>query len=135
MTAQELAEIKARAEAATPGVWKVNTDIRDPHVTMGVENSYIDSPKIRLAYVWDTDTQYGKANAAFIANAHQDIPALAAEIERLRSGLSTIESRWREASQDSSFRTHYRQTMELCADELRDLLGGFDDNESRNEGQ
>lgn len=84
MTPEHLAEIKARVEAATPGMWKVNIDIRDAHVTMGVENSYIDAPKKRLAYVWDTDTREGKANAAFIAHARQDVPALVAEVERLQ---------------------------------------------------
>lgn len=54
---------------------------------------------------------------------------LQAEVERLQTGLSAIEARWREASQDKCFRSHFRQTMEECADELRALLNGVDDSE------
>ena len=50
------------------------------------------------------------------------IRQLEAENARLVAGIAKIEQRWREASQDKCFRAQYRQTMELCADELAALL-------------
>ena len=51
------------------------------------------------------------------------------ENKRLRDGLSAIETRWREASQDSCFRRAYRDTMAECAAELAALLAGTNDKE------
>jgi len=68
-----------------------------------------------------------------ISAANAEIRELQRIINRLQEGLAAIETRWRAASQDSCFRKHYRETMELCADELRDLLTGFDDGEIQDE--
>lgn len=67
--------------------------------------------------------------------AHQiaTLPVLKAKCERLQAGLTAIEARWREASQNKCFKSHFRQTMGECADELRSLLAGFDDSEIQNE--
>jgi len=90
MKPEQLAEIEARAEMATPGPWKSHDDARDPEITSGVTNDYIDSPKMRLAYVWDTDRDYGRANSAFIAHARTDIPALCAEVRRLQEVINRL---------------------------------------------
>lgn len=69
------------------------------------------------------------AGIVALAIAPEYVLQLLSKIEWLQSGLSAIETRWRQASRDKCFRQHYRETMEQCADELRDLLIGFDDRE------
>lgn len=78
LTAEQLAEIKARAEAATPGPWKrfrmdrfsINNEPLEKHIC-GV-------------------SQESEHDAAFIAHAREDIPALLAEVERLRKQLDGL---------------------------------------------
>lgn len=71
MTQQRLAEIEARCEAATPGPWKPKRDFLS----------------------WD-------CNAAFIAHARQDIPALLAEVERLGADRDAWKRRAEAAEKD-----------------------------------
>lgn len=110
MNAQQLQEIKARAEAATPGPWYWDTNrrfqscmLKAPHdggtcvvdfVRWGTQRA---QPRFN-----DTATLFGgilrtmeeydaqelpNHNAIFIAHAREDIPALVAEVERLREVL------------------------------------------------
>lgn len=80
MTPEELAAIKARAEAATPGPW-----------------SYYASPTsggykiqgIEKAWFYEA-TASTNENADFITHAREDVPALVAEVERLRAALVKI---------------------------------------------
>lgn len=67
MDAKQLAEIKAREQAATPGPWKV-----------GISALITDANGHALFFGEDA-----KGNADFIAHARTDIPALVAEVERL----------------------------------------------------
>lgn len=78
LTAEQLAEIKARAEAATPGPWKrfhmdrfsINNEPLEKHIC-GV-------------------SQESEHDAAFIAHAREDVPALLAEVERLRAAVGHL---------------------------------------------
>ncbi|MGW9638871.1 hypothetical protein ACWHAU_06890 [Streptomyces albidoflavus] len=82
-----LAEIAARAEAATAGPW----------CTDGAELYQGDE------YAWDAfwvgetcradEADGGTADAAFIAAARTDVPALLAEVERLRAELAARPTR------------------------------------------
>ena len=140
MTPKQLAEIKARVEAATPGPWEFETDsdidgfsyvewvehIISKSVTIErYKHTYPGRQyQIIIASMTENETQ-GKeefANATFIAHARQDVPALVAEVERLRGRIAEIEQNWRDVSKSKTFRLHYRETMELCADELADIL-------------
>jgi len=95
MTEQELKEIEARANAATPGRWKIQRDstgnlcgiIQTNHVTRDVWPIPRTQDDIR-----------------FIACARQDVPALIAEVRRLRED-----------------RDYYERTVE----ELSEQLGGL----------
>lgn len=69
MTHDELQAIKARAAAATPGPWSVNNT--DPDVVLDSDGRFVGRA--------DED-----ADAEFIAHARTDVPALIAEVERLR---------------------------------------------------
>lgn len=74
MDAKYLAEIKAREQAATPGPWKV-----------GISAMITDGNGHALFF-----GEGAKANAEFIAHARADIPALIAEVERLRGVESEL---------------------------------------------
>ncbi len=69
MDTEYLAEIKAREQAATPGPWKV-----------GISALITDANGHALFFGEDA-----KGNADFIAHARTDIPALVAEVERLKA--------------------------------------------------
>lgn len=80
MTQKELDAIKALANAATYGPWEYdsssdNIQTSDYQYTIG---------HVR-GYGGNTDME---SNAQFIASARTDIPALVAEIERLRKELA-----------------------------------------------
>jgi hypothetical protein len=76
----DLAPIQARADAATPGPWW--NDGHEIAIYQGEPGGPGD--------VWIGETcttrlpDWGNANAAFIAAARQDVPALLAEVTRLR---------------------------------------------------
>jgi hypothetical protein len=108
MTKEELAAIKERAENATPGPWRW-TDARSKHTLdypPGTQDVVWDGTtegrfsfselvdpdgNYLLAGAWcndDTaDVSVAYEDAAFIQHARQDIPALLAEVERLRELL------------------------------------------------
>lgn len=69
----DLEAIKAGCEAATPGPW-VNTGGRFPKINGGP----IGGCDVATLFFADG------ADAAFIAAAREDVPALVAEVERLR---------------------------------------------------
>jgi hypothetical protein len=68
----DLAEIRARCEAATGGPWEVGhkCEIYTRHYQVGPIGDF-----------WEP------ADARFTAHAREDIPALLAEVERLREPL------------------------------------------------
>ena len=68
----DLEAIEARANAATPGKWKAKTN-RHPECS-GEAWGWIDGPVEN--WCWTDRRAHSRADAEFIANAHQDIPAL-----------------------------------------------------------
>lgn len=88
LSAERLAEIRARAEAATPGPWRQDVMYVDAVVPQGRPGGEVIIqcyPTVRhLNAVVPV-----KANAAFVAHSRKDVPELLAEIERL-----TAERRW-----------------------------------------
>lgn len=79
----DLEAIKARTDAATAGPWR-QTD----------EHGVIDAGAFP-AIVADCGFAENAADAAFIAHARADVPALVAEVERLRVALEEIRDRAR----------------------------------------
>lgn len=77
LTADELAAIAARADAATPGPWEWEEDLYQ-----------LDSHGFPVGAIIRTQgwSRYGYSNtdAEFIARARTDVPRLVAEVERLR---------------------------------------------------
>ena len=72
---KELAEIRKRAEAATPGPWKAFIEDRD----FQSGSSFIQTQGEDIELIGATEEDYD-----FIANARQDIPKLLDEIESLK---------------------------------------------------
>lgn len=78
MTEEQLAAIKARAEAATPGPWQ-----RVTPYGIGVESG---NGPVPLKVAWAAQEN----DAAFISAAREDVPALLAEVERLRAAVGRL---------------------------------------------
>lgn len=94
MTEERLLTIKVRAEAATPGPWvadehafSVNLGYNPDHKRThgyGCGNNFVcDLNDGEYHEYYREDEQ--RANADFIAAAREDVPALLAEVERLRA--------------------------------------------------
>jgi len=73
---QEIANIRKRCEAASPGPWRSCLEKRDKFSG----SDFIQTPNDDM-YI----SGCGEADYDFIANARQDIPMLLSEIDRLRS--------------------------------------------------
>lgn len=90
MDAKQLAEIKAREQAATPGSWQA--DYNTPF-----SNNFVGIYEETEGYIIkaeDEDEGYStrQADADFIAHSRADIPALVAEVERLtKENTSQVE--------------------------------------------
>lgn len=70
ITAKQLAEMKAREKAATPGPWPIDW------CSMNCKRAH--------EFAWETGEVEEDANDIFIAHARADVPDLIAEVERLR---------------------------------------------------
>ncbi len=84
MTEAELAAIEARANAAQRGPWR--PDIDGPGMVYAGALNLDDPMSFLIALCWQ-DTG---GNADFIAHARTDIPALIAEVRRLRAALNVV---------------------------------------------
>lgn len=85
LTEEQLLAIKTRAEAATPGPWY--------HVLaaiVGTTPRHDDDNTTCICNTeWGNSTNI-QPNAEFIASAREDVPALLAEVERLRKQLDGL---------------------------------------------
>ena len=101
MTEEQLAAIKARCEAATPGEWR-HSVIRDGRFVMA------PCPGGGYASLWEAKAVSDPADLDFAAHAREDVPALLAYIEELEADL----------------RMHKEDRLRLRAENLR-LSGGL----------
>lgn len=91
----DLDAIRARLDAACPGPWKVyngNEGSVDYGPLWAVANDAFHNPPEDDDTPWiAVDVHTGlQADAEFIAHARQDIPALLAEIDRLRADAARL---------------------------------------------
>jgi len=84
MADAELEAIKARVEAATPGPWDASAPDEDGESIVGAPGEWWD---------WDHTTCEHYDDAVFIAHARTDVPALVAEVERLRAANDRLAQR------------------------------------------
>lgn len=74
----DLDAIEARANTATPGPWAVSEDYSDVLAPDGSQ----------LASYWNPTSE--TENGEFIAHAREDVPALLAEVRRLRAQVAAV---------------------------------------------
>jgi hypothetical protein len=79
LTDKQLDEIDARASAATPGTWNCIVSAGMPDDDRGPE----------IYFGWGATRDLTEADQKFIVAARQDVPALVAEIRRLKSACVT----------------------------------------------
>lgn len=98
MTKEELDAIEARANAATPGPWVAKPVDYAPDRYAGIETvykrapHYDEEPEEYRGAIGIVETDGGNyppqgPDAVFIAAARSDVPALVAEVKRLREAL------------------------------------------------
>ena len=97
----DLDAIKARCEATTPGPWEVNGSPHDRHIAT-VGRHYITKPDRAGRSAHNDEI------AAFIAHARTDVPALAAEVERLRAENEVLRAALLQESTDGWHAGNYR---------------------------
>ncbi len=99
----DLAAIKARAEAALAGPWKAEPVVptcwctgwctEPKHRDGALYGIHVTAParpgwRLQAATLHDDDR--ATADSSFIAHARDDVPALVAEVERLRAALGGV---------------------------------------------
>lgn len=91
LTEQELAEIEERVNAATPGPWEIcanpfdgSDDYNESWCPVELPHPYIEAHVTMHDRHLDRYKKEGVAIAQFIAHARTDVPALIAEVRRLR---------------------------------------------------
>lgn len=87
MTELDLEAIKARCEAATPGPWRGLSSPIIYGLGIGIYREEIDGEE-KVARALPNDDQI------FIAHARTDVPALVAEVERLREQIDEYKELW-----------------------------------------
>jgi hypothetical protein len=90
VTPEELAAIKARAEAATPGPWGTNEFLYAPgewSMAIAPVNGHGGWIGGGVAVAFPHEDGHQAQDATFIAASREDVPALVAEVERLRQAL------------------------------------------------
>lgn len=86
MTDEELAAIKARCAAATPGPWVADSG---NEVSAEFGKFMVDLCLCYTPRCFDHPAT-AEDNSMFIAHARTDVPALVAEVERLRSDVARL---------------------------------------------
>lgn len=121
-TDQQLDQIEARANAAEDG-WHVVIDDTDPHRF----EIHGDGPTHVAVFGGDPDDGFAsypvEANALFAAHARQDVPALLAEVRRLRAELT------REQENYQAYRISAEGAKQMCADRLNAVTDLLDQQE------
>lgn len=89
LTEERIAEIRARAEAATPGPWKAGKDDFTKNIIEAVKDrgTIIVQRRDDHNMFWNSIIPLKQtfSDADFIAHAREDVPALLEEVERLRA--------------------------------------------------
>ena len=113
LTDEQLDAIAARANAAQPGPWLRYT--QSDHASLRSSNGEM----VAGTFGWEWGGIEHEADADFIAHAREDVPALLAEVRRLRAAEQRVQAliqgddyRWIESADEPGF------TREQVADAL-----------------
>lgn len=89
MTEEQIAEIRGREKAASDGPWRAKCEILEAdecgNATAAMTYVSTNDKGICILYGRGHDDTNAQEDAAFIAHAREDIPALLDEVERLRT--------------------------------------------------
>ena len=120
MTQGRLDAIRERVEVATDGPWAVDSD--DPSYIIHSERGGWDG--LVIAQVADQDGALFPVehNGALIAHAREDIPALLAEVERLRAQPAVTEDMVERAARASYGPVAWDRLLEAGGDPTSCLL-------------
>ncbi|WP_328313148.1 hypothetical protein OG432_24715 [Streptomyces sp. NBC_00442] len=113
------AEIRARVEAATEGPWHVEN--HKPSLERLVEDE-TGLLSVSLGYLGNNNQD----DAAFIAHAREDVPALLAELDRLRVERDALKDRLHRAALARTWRNEDGKKFVFVEDIAGPLLGRDD---------
>lgn len=125
-----LEAIRRRAAAATPGTWRIGSRFGS-----GVLGSSVAVISGKLPPIELDPRRNGRADAAFIAHARQDIPALLVEVDRLSGEVERLRAaaglvRWVDRPMVEGLRDAAARgdqfAVTLCRPGTRDLLALID---------
>ena len=87
MSEERLAEIERRCEAATPGPWLEHEWDTDGNMKpfRPRDQGWLKIGDGKETVIQDMDISMGEHDAAFVMHSRTDIPALLAEVRRLRA--------------------------------------------------
>lgn len=118
----DLDEIAARANAATPGPWKIENDYCD------CSEYGCSHPPFAVAFgpftSFENTTDRHHFDAEFAAHARTDVPTLLDEVRRLRARIAELERPAVEAKRNE-IRQSYADLV-AAAEETKDFEGAFD---------
>jgi hypothetical protein len=118
LTNADLAEIKKRADTATKGPWYTGEGYeqsnRGNYVASKANGGIIAAEQDGTDCVLDTN------DATFIAHARQDVPALLAEVERLRTIQKRLVAELKKADvySEELERQYYAATLPVVIEEF-----------------
>jgi hypothetical protein len=115
MTAEELAAIRGRAAATTPGRWTVHGEDNGAPCVLSDTGFWVARATLQAAGP-DGKTTATEANAAFIAAARQDVPALLAHVDALEGLLRDTA-----ADEGRGVLLRYRRALEAVANDAGGL--------------
>jgi hypothetical protein len=108
MTQEQVDEIKARVDAATPGPWLSRTSSNWVDGKRTTTEYFVmredDDVAVCADCVDPNTSKPSEANADFIAYAREDIPALLAEVERLQAENARLRDRLTAATDPAQLR-------------------------------
>lgn len=117
MREAELAEIRARADAATEGDWLVAYGGGNDDDGFGIKSRIAN--KIVAEYWPPSRTDYNPADGAFIAHARRDIPRLLSTLSARAARISALEA-------DCAAMTKERDEYRPYYDAIRAAHNGYD---------
>lgn len=120
--ALDLEPIQARCEAATPGPWGYHHEVNEVYSEQCDDESSFQMAWFAYGTVYRR-MKRREHDGNFIAHAREDIPALIAEVERLRDGLRRYDRELSKALEQVKALTNERNSALVKCKTMQGLLG------------
>jgi len=123
MTDDELTALEKLCDAATPGPWTIDDAPRlQGSINAGIHQVAAAMGQAAMHDRRGDTAEVQRANAAFIAIARDTLPALLAELRRLRAAMSLAEARCEGAGLAAMSLSRERDIARAEVEKLRGLL-------------